>query len=811
MRLAAILSSILADMRFALRQWRASPRFALGVGLVLAIGIGATSAIFGVVKGILLDPLPFEHSDRLVLIWESDIGQRERRLGTISDATFVDVREETRAFEAVSAITNGTKGLTGLTVPINPLVRFVTASYLPLLGVQPLLGRSFHEEEDRPGGPRVVILSHGLWEEQFAGDRSIVGQTIDLDFEPYEVVGVLPAGFKPPIGRDAPQLWLPLALDTASLNRARRGYLAFGKLAEGSSLERARSELANLTQVLSTRHPQTNATRSLEVELVKESLVGTVRPTLWLFLAASLCVLFVGCVNIGTLMLVRMLARRHEIAARVAIGARPWRLVRQILVENLFLAGLAGIVGAFLAFGGIRAAAASSASLQFPRLESVEMDFGVVGFAIAASILAGIGVSLVASRQPLLKGNVPATLLRSGDFMSGRISNRRLQGLLVGVEVAVAVALLVVAFSVWQAFLSLRAYDPGFDPGNVLTLRVGLRGASYEDPSRRVAFFSELEEAISALPGVESVGAASRIPLTSLPIGAVKVSIDGREAEAEDSPAEALVRVATGGFFETLSIRLLSGRTLAEQDAEQAEKVVVVNETFAKRYFGSDSPLGAMIELGDSVKRRIVGMVGDVRLLGNPPRPIPMAYVPYAQDPVPVLSLVIRAQIQPAALTRQVRILIAARDRLLPVYEVETMGRLLGEADQRERLASWLLAALSFISISLALIGLYSIVFSSLEQRNRELAIRLAVGARPNRLLYEAMRSASLIVGAGVVSGLLLTVWLSKAVQAQLQSIGAADAWTVLVCALLVGGTALIAAAAAARRGIPNDPARVLR
>lgn len=804
------MSELFRDLRFALRVLRRRWGITTIAVVALALGIGANTAIFSVVQGVLLDSLPYRDPDRLMLLWESDLASPDRRLGAMSEATYDDLRRQSRSFETLSAVRNTSYSLTGLDVPETPLVRRVTASYFPNFGVEPMLGRAFVAEEDRPAGPKVTILSHSLWQRVYASDPGVLGKTLELDFEPYEIVGVMPADYRSPLEPAPPQLWVPMAADPASLGRRGRPYLVYGRLVPGVSIEAARQELEGLAIELARLHPETNAGRGLALDPIHHVLTGALRPALLAVLAAVGFVLLIACGNVAHLLLGHAMDRRREIAIRVALGADRWVLLRQLGVESLLLALIGGGLGVALAVFSLDPLVAMiPEGFDIPRLDHVSIDLPVLGFAmglaLATGLLFGLGpaqlaLSRTALHDDLSAGSVRSTASRRGKFLRA--------GLVVG-EVALSFVLLIGAGLMLQSFLGLSRADPGFDPEGVLTFRTGLRGEAYAEPWQRVDFFQRVSEELARLPGVSAVAVANRLPPT-LPVESEAFTLEGAAPVAEGSEPRALLRVVTPSFFDTLSIPRLQGRGLSTHDTADTPAVALVNQQFAELHLGDGPVLGRGILLG-SERIEVVGVVGNVRTVGNPPDPQPTLYRPHAQLALPTMSFALRGDGDPMAQLPAVRSVLAGFDPLLPVYSIRDLEEALINTDWRPRFTMQLLTLFAALALVLALIGIYAVLSSDVADRRREFGIRMTFGAHRRDILWSVVLGTLYRVAWGIAFGVVGAWWLGRLLASQLYGVSATDVVTYTLLAGVVTLVALLASSLPALRATRVDPAVVLQ
>ena len=805
------MSNSLQDLRCGLRALLRDRGVTLAAWLSLTLGIGALAATFSVVDGLLLEPLPYAGSDRLVLVWESDLLQPERRMGSASDATFEDWRREARSFDSLSAARGFTLSLTSMDVPESLMTRRITASHFPLLGVAPLFGRNLSSDEEKQGA-KVVILSYSAWQRLFGGDRSILGREVQFDNEAYEVIGVMPADFQAPIEPAPVQLWIPLRLNPEELDRQRRRLVVFGRLAEGVSVEAAREEMARLAEELRRRHPEVLAGRGAEVRQLQESLVGGLRPALLMLLGAGILLLLIVCGNVAHLLLLRAVARRREMAVRIALGAGRFHLLRQLVSENLLLCLAGAAAGCAMAFFSLQHfLKLIPRRFYLPRLDDVGIDGSVLLFTLAVTLIVALGFGLVPASLGFsrtdLAGDLSAGNARSTIGRRGHL----LRALLVVTEVAFVMALLIGAALMVQTFQHLSRQNAARDPSHVLTLRTALRGPNYQDAGQRSDFYQRAIEAIRAVPGVES-GGATNLSLLGNPRGSERFDIVGMAAAEPGSEPEAMLQVVTPTYFETLGIPLLQGRHFSDRDTRQTKGVAIVNRLFAGRYLGDLPPIGQTIGLmADGEPREIVGVVDDVRVHNQPPDPVPMIFVPHAQRASATMTFVVRTGTDPELLARSVRAAIGGLDRLMPTYAITTLEQRLEEADWQTRFSMLFLGFFALLALVLAVTGIYAVISSGIAERTREFGVRIAFGARPGDLLAIVLVNGLRLAALGLGIGLGLSLLLSRLLESQLYGVSGTDPLTYVVLSLLLVLTVLAASCVPALRAMRVEPVTALR
>jgi predicted permease len=799
------------DARIGLRLLRRQPGFAAAAVLTLALGIGANTAVFSAIHAVLLEPLPYAESERLVRVGQPGIFGLARGPAIITNETYYAWRETTRTLEGLAAYAPRAFTLAGRGEARRVQGAAVSASLFTLLGARPALGRLFGPSDDRPPGARVAIVGHALWQSVFGGDRDILGRLVTLDGQPHAVVGVMPPGFYFP-DRDA-QIWTPLVVPEPSRSAHERSVSVFPALARlrpGVSLEQARAEGEAIVRrvVADRRGPRTPldaAASALRVERLKDALVRDIRPALLVIAGAVGLLMVVATANLAGLVLARGVGRQREVAVRTAVGASPWRLARQLLVENLVLAGAAGIVGVALAWWLVRLVAAF-APQGIPRLDAMAIDWPVLAFAtvvaVATGLLVGLAPALHAMRPDVARaiagGDAEAPLLRAG----------RTRVVLAVGQIAAALVLLVGAGLLVKSFVTLVRIDPGYDPTNVLTARLAFAHPRYA--AGATAFLDTLLERLQHRPEVEAVAAANLLPLAP---GNMVVSFSLPDREPDEGPATAAVRVVTPGYLRAAGLRLVEGRWLAESDRAGSQPVMVVNQTFVRTYGRGERLVGRRLPIFRE-PREIVGVVGDVRHAGLDAEPQPEIYVTYAQgDPrlPPSAFIVIRARRDPLVLVPVLRETVRALDPELPLENVATMEARLEASVARPRFYAALVGGLAALALLVACTGVYGVLSQMTAQRRREFGIRAALGADRGDLLRLVLARGLAAVAAGVVVGLPAAALASRVLRDLLFGVEPGDPVVYAGVALLVAAAGLAACYLPARRAAGVAPAEVLR
>ncbi|HEU4631138.1 MAG TPA: ABC transporter permease [Gemmatimonadaceae bacterium] len=805
---AGWLEALAHDVRHALRGLRRQPLYALAALVTLAVGIGATTAVFSVVRGVLLRPLPYPEADRVVRVASVHAGEQI----AVSPPDFVDWRARGRSFAGLAASYESTVSLTGAGQPERFLQARVTADLFDVLGVRPLLGRTFVAGEDEPGAPQVAVLGERLWRTRFGADSGILGRVLVLDDVPTTVVGVVPAAVRYPSAVD---LWLPARLapdDLAPSSRGARWLTVVGRLAPGATLAGARAEMHAVARQLAAEDPKHDAGWDAAVVPLREQLVGDVRTPLLVLLGAVGFVLLIAAANVASLSLARATARRAELAVRVALGAGRGRLVRQLVTESLCLAALGALGGVGLALLGTRLLV-RLAPPGLPRLPDVRVDAGVLVFAAVVALATGVAVGLATALQAGA-ADPSARLREGGRGAAGQAAHLRWRGGLVVTEIALAIVLLVGAGLLLRSFGRLTDVDPGFRPEGVATFSVTL-SARYDTPERQRLFAAALLERVRALPGVDAAGSSFNLPFTDASFR-LTFTIDDRPlADGAEEP-RAQFRMVSPGYFAAMGIPLRRGRAFTDADRDGAPYVVVLSEETARRFFPGEDPIGRRIETGWSdggaeLGGVVVGVVGDVRQFGLADDLTPHVYVPYAQWPIDELTVVAHTRGDPARLVAEARDVVQALDPALPVYDATTLPRLLGASLGAQRFYLALLAIFAGVAVVLAAVGIYGLVAYGVAARAREIGVRVALGATPGGVVRLLVRQGLRLAAVGIVAGLAGAATLARLLRGLLFEVGTADPATYAAVAAAVAALVVAATWLPARRAARIDPTEALR
>ena len=792
---------MLQDLRYAFRTFRRSPLVGLAAVLTLGLGIGAATAVFSVVDAAILRPLPFEAPDRLVRVWELT---RDGDRFPFSGPDYVDVRAGTRALAGVAAYSDlgSTSVLAGAGDPERITAVPITASLPDVLGVAPIAGRMFGENEERSAGPRALVLSHGLWARRFGSDAGALGQRVTLDGAPAVVAAVMPPGFDFPGGADA---WVPLRLDRLS-DRGDHELAVIGRLAPGATLPQLRDELRAMMGRMADAHPEIHAGWSADAVSFSDWIVAPrFREAVWVLFGAVGALLLLACANVASLLLAQAAARRGEMRVRTALGAGRGRLVRQLLTESAVLAAFGTAAAVLIAIWSVEAVRVLAAD-RLPRLEDVRVGWSVLAFACGAGILSclafGLAPALHAARIDVRSGMDEGLRYSAG--------NRRLRHGLVVVEVTLAAMLLAGAGLLANSFVRLTRVDAGFDARNAVAIPVELPGGPSDQAS---AFYAELLERVRALPGVADAGATSTNPFRQ---GGFSNDVTPAERAAEAPPSglvQAGWRSVTPGYFEAMRVPVLSGRTFRSSDDASAERVVVVSASLERRLWPDGSAVGKRIYWGGTTgrTRTVIGVSGDIRDVRLEAEPPPMLFVPHAQVPVPAMTIVVRTSLDPAAVAPGLREAARALNPSRPPPPVHEISASRGEAVAGPRFNLALTGAFALIALVLAVTGVYAMLAFTVWERRREIAVRLALGASRGGIARLVLRTGLALAASGVAIGTAAALGGARVLSSLLFGIEPTDPLTFAGAALALLGAAALASWLPARRAAGVDPSVVLR
>jgi putative ABC transport system permease protein len=802
---------MLSDLRFALRQLVKSPGFTATVVLTLALGIGACTVVFTVVKATLLDIVKGADFDRIVLVHETQLPQRPQL--QLSPPTFLDLEREAKSFEFLSAWTGGTLNLSGDGEPQRLSVASVTQHTFAAWSMQPALGRGFLPEEFTPGKEKVVVLSFGLWQRSFGGARDVIGRKVLFDGEPFTVVGVLADQFKQ-LGSDL-EAFVPLVFSDQQRTQQRGAHYlqVTGRLKPGVTLEQAQAELNVFATRLAAHYPDTNKGGGLLVRNFSAYINRSLAPMLHILLGVVGCVLLVACANVANLLLARATTRQKEIAVRAALGASRTQIIRQLLIESIVLALAGGAAGVLLAQWGLQFVRtfAPGAGTDFARLAFVELDGRMLGFALLFSVATGIAFGLapawLTSRVDLNDALKQGTRGSTEGGARGRLRNA-----LAALEIALALLLLTGAGLLIRSFVQLAHIDPGFTPEHVASARIFLRTQKYRTPEQRAAFVDALLERLRGLPGAEAAALTTTLPFNS-PTGFAFAVADRPFDSASNLPSAAPYLI-TGDYFRALGIRLLRGRGFTDRDNSSAPVVVIINETLARQFFPNEDAIGRQLRFPNTlpnVAAEIVGVVGDTIQGGPGTPPSPQIYLAWRQFAAPTLTPVVRTSGDPGAALAALKSQVYAIDPSQPVFGARTLEDLFGDTLARQRLMLRLLVAFAGIALVIAAVGLYGVMAYSVGQRTTEFGIRMALGAGSRDIVWQVLRQGLKVVAIGIAIGLVAALALGRLVATWLYQTNPRDPVTLGLIAFLLAAVAILACLLPARRATKVDPMVALR
>jgi putative ABC transport system permease protein len=801
------------DVRYGARMLVRQPGFTLAAVIVIALGIGANTAIFSVANTVLLRPLPYQNPDELVMVWET-----APKLGfphnNVAPANFIDWREQNRVFAQIAAFGDNSVSLTGRGEPERIEGERVSTSLFPLLGVPPALGRVFTAEDDRSEAPRVIVLSHSLWQRRFGGAPSIIGQSLTLNYHPYTVIGVMPAHFRFPSREQ--EFWLPIAFEPEEAAGRGDHYLnVVARLRPGVTRQQAQAEMDSIAARLQQQYPQTNTEQGITLVPLHEEFVGNIRKPLLILLGVVGFVLLIACANVTNLLLARATARKKELTIRAALGASRLRLARQLLTESILLALSGGAAGTLLAVWGVDLLEALVPE-NLAQARGIMIDGRVLVFSVAVSLLTGVMFGLLPALQ-VSRQNLTEALKEGGRGGAGDERRGRLRGALVIGEIALSLVLLAGAGLMIRSFYRLTGVDPGFQPNKALTMRMELSGEKYGEPVKRRAFYDQMLQQLQAMPGVQAAGVITQLPLVTQGLS-FSFSLEGQPPLPSANLPQAAFRVISQDYFRAMGIPLMRGRSFTPQDTADAQGVAVINRTMAERFWPGQEPLGRRFKIGSSDNPNpwlvVVGVVGDVRQTSLDQTLKPEMYVSHLQDrrffAIP-RDLVVRTTGDPLAMAAAVRGEIWKLDKDLPLFRVRTMEQILSVSVAGQRFNTLLLTIFAALAIMLAAVGVYGVMSYATAQRTREIGIRVALGARARDVLGMVMKQGLILTISGVTIGLAGAFALTRVMTGLLFGISASDPLTFIVIALLLTAVSLLACYIPALRAAEVDPMVALR
>ncbi len=802
------MDRLIQDLRHALRSLWKRPGFSVVAIITLALAIGAITSIFTVVNGVLLRPLPYQEPDRIITLW-----QRNDKTGALRDdvspANFLDWKERNRVFEQLAAADPYSFDFDGSEGPESLESWLVTDGFFDVLGVNALHGRTFVPEEFQEGNDRVVVLSHGAWQRRFGSDPTAVGRTIQLDKQPFTIVGVLPPRVKFPADKE---IWVPRTFtEEDRQDRFGTRFVVIGRLKTGATLAQAASELNTISAQLAQENPRTNADIGVTAIALPEQITGPVRPALLILLGAVVFVLLIACANIANLLLVRGAERGREFAIRAALGAGRARLIRQLITESVVLALVGGGCGILLAQWGVDLLLAFSPT-SLPRLDEVSLDARVLGFAVCISVLTALMFGLAPAIR-FSKPDLQESLKEGGRTATAGLFRQRFRNVLVVTEIALALVLLIGAGLLIRSFVQLLNVNPGFTTDKILALQVFIWD-EIPEPEKRLPFYDQAFERVAAIPGVESVGGVSSLPFFRFEMPTT-FTVEGRPSLAPGQEHSAYRGMATPDYFRTLGIPLKQGRFFTRFDDSRSDGVVLINESLARRYFPGEDPLDKKVLLrtreGQPVPRTIVGVIGDMRPDGLDSDPRPEIYLPYHQTSFGEMTFVIRTTSDPQQVLPAVKQQMWSLNKDITFYRVATMEQLVSESLATRRFNLFLLSTFAAIALVLAGVGIYGLISFATNQRTHEIGVRMALGAQAGDVLTMVVRQGMILALVGVGLGLVAALALTRLMSSLLFGVTPTDPLTYVGVSVLLSTVALLACYIPARRATKVDPMVALR
>jgi len=817
-----IMDLLRADLRFAITQLRRNPGFAAVAVLTLALGIGATTAVFSVADAVVLRPLPYPESGRLVRLYETDPTAGESR-DTFAGAVYLDWRAMSASFEELAAFRILQQTLTGSDAPRRISMVSVTPEFFAVFGVEAQLGRVLSSALDQPGGDSVAVISHAMWQRDFSGDQEVLGERLVLNGEPYSIVGVLPPTFDYPHRYDAAiEVWTaahfrvpdpPIYLGPDPAENRGAGYLsAVARLADGVSVAAAQAEMTLVAEQIAREYPDESGGEGVNVMPLQRSISGDARPLLLALLAAVGLVMLIACSNVANLMLARSAQRRREIAMRVALGASRGRVVSQLLTESLVLAGAAGVIGVGLARFGIDALL-TIAPDWLPGADTAALDLRVLSFSLVTVLGAGIIFGL-APTFSVVRPDLQNAIQGSGSIASRR-GQRRIGRALIIAEVSMSLLLVLGAGLMARTFLTLSSVEPGFDPTDTLVAHVSLPDSKYAENHQIVAMFNRVVGTLQETPGIESAGSVLTLPMHWNLRGTLLVNIEGKWADEEEDTLGGY-QLVTPGYFRTLRIPLVRGRFFEATDTADAPSVAIINEAFAAKYFAGEEPVGQRVTWDDPDGEEvdwatIIGIVRDIRLEGLDAAAVPETYLPYAQATMPYTTFVVRSSLDSEQLAGIVRQAVLDADPEQPITGVATMEDVLRDSLGDRRFNMQLLGGFAVAALFMAAIGLYGVLSFSVAQRTREIGLRRALGAQQTGVVRLVVTEGLRLVAIGMALGVAGAFVLGRFIASQLYGVEPTDPLTVVTAVAVIATVALLATCAPAIRAARTDPMTALR
>jgi predicted permease len=813
MQISRLLAHLRQDLSYGLRKLRNNPGFTLVTALTLALGIGANTAMFSVVNSILLRPLPYKDSNRLVVVWEKPPkGLRN----SVSAANFLDWREQNKVFDHLVALTMGGSNISGKDMPERVDSMRTSWDFFDLLGVQPALGRSFKAADDNPGAPRVAVISYKLWQRKFASDPRIVGRQITVDSAPCTIIGVMPKKFR---FFFAPEMWMPLALDRTQITRDFHFLIPIALLKPGIPLAQARAEMDRISKNIERAYPKSNKGWGAFIELVQDVVLEGQQQTIWVLFGAVGFVLLIACVNVANLLLAKAAVRQSELAVRASLGANRSRLVMQLLAESVLLALAGGALGLMLALWLVKILHTLIPPAMLAGFTEIAVDWRVLLFTLAFSIATGLLFGLI----PALRTtgfNLHDRLKEGWRGAGPASSHMRFQGLLVIAETALSLVLLACAGLMIRSLFAMQNVNPGFRPDHVLTMRLSMPDGKYPGAANVRTFYRQALERVERIPGVLSASICMTLPLQGSSFGMPFQIASHPQVPISEAPG-APYELVSHGFFRTMGISFKKGRSFTERDDENGPPVAIVNETFVKQFLPKEEPLGQRLmveelvtgktQLGKPIPWEIVGVIKDVKFGGLNSGGVPVIYVPMLQSPWPAGALSLRTTVEPMSVAQAVRLALAKVDRDMPVIGVQTMDQVVVNSMSQSRVQTWFFGSFALAALALASLGIYGVMSYFVSQSTHDMGLRIALGARTKDVLKLVLVKCMLMTIAGLLVGVGSALALTRLLSSFLFAVKPTDPWTFVAVSLLLAIVALIAGYIPARRATKIDPLVALR
>jgi putative ABC transport system permease protein len=808
------MDELLNDVRFAMRMIRNSPGFAAIALLTLALGIGASTAMFSFVDGVMLKPLPYPHPEEILEVWEKPPGGDRNGVSTMN---FLDWKNQNSVFRAIAAETGGAVTLAGGPEPVQLHGSRVSAQYFDIFGVKPVLGRTFRPDEDQPGKDQVVVLSHRIWQERFGANPALIGHKIVLDNRPYDVIGVLPAATR--FDRGWQDIWTPLAFQPQDMTRDFHWMRVWARLKSGTSLAAAQQQMSGVGARIARAYPESNKNWGVKLERFQDQVVDShLRSSLWILLAAVGAVLLIACVNLANLLLVRASTREREVAVRTAVGAKPWQLLRQFLTESILLSFLGGCLGVAVAIGLLHILRLSLPPFYLPPEAAVSLDLRALFFMMALVIVTGILFGIAPALQAT-KVDAAESLKEGGRSSTASAAGVRLRSLLIISEVALAFILLSSAGLLIRSFYQLQEVDTGFDATNVITAWLPMDDKQYTQAAQITEYYRQILDKVQALPGVRDAAISSALPMTGWGYG-MPFQIAGKPVTDISNRPGCFFKMVSPSYFRSLGMRLHKGRGLSETDTQAGAPVTVINETMAAKFFKNENPIGNRIliqkivpakhALGADVPWQIVGVVADEKV-GDLDDSSPGVYVPMEQSPTVGSGLVVRGSLNPNRLVKSIERAVWEVNKNQALTDFKTLEQIKSESLGGNRLRTYLLVAFAATALLLAAIGLFGVISYTVRQRTHELGLRAALGASWWNLLQLVIKQGVGLTLIGLLIGVAGSLALSHLLTSLLFEVSPRDPLSFILAALVLGVVAIIASLVPGLRATRVDPMVALR